>query len=216
MTRASDGCDQAGAGGAATAPPRARRTARAIGLAMLGAIVWVGGFGLDAARAQSQSGEPAPPPDAPAPSGKAPAVDLDQLLRLPDSYDAGAAQEKRGGVSAQEWRRRFDKALDELAEAERAIEKTQAELENAASESGNYQVNAPGVQNPEATPVNLGLRQQLKEDRALLEEKKRALRQLEIEADLAEVPTDWRSGIAATKRGSETPRSGLAPPESSP
>jgi hypothetical protein len=155
-------------------------------------------------------------PDAGTPSGAAPSVDLDRLLKLPDSYDAGAVAEKRGGGTQDEWRKRFDKARSDLTEAEQALQRTQTELESAASESGSYQMNAPGVQNPEASPVSFSLRQKLKENRSAVEDRKRALRQLEIEADLADVPVDWRGFDPATKRGSESSASGLAPPESTP
>ncbi|MGH0035467.1 MAG: hypothetical protein ACQGVK_10635 [Myxococcota bacterium] len=190
-----------------------RQVARAaLGMALAAAVGLAPGLG----RAQAESEAKDPTPEAGAPTGGAPAVDLDRLLKLPDSYDAGAVEDKRGGVRESEWRRRFARARADLSEAEEALAKTQFELENAASESGNYQVNAPGVQNPEASPVSFGLRQKLKEQRGLVDERKRALRQLEIEADLAEVPSRWRGGDAATKRSSGSRESGLAPPQGTP
>jgi hypothetical protein len=171
-----------------------------------------------AGAASAQTGE-AEPGAQPSPSGAPGSVDLDRLLKLPDSYDAGAVEEKKGGATASEWRKRFARARGDLVEAEEVLAQTQLELENAASESGNYQVNAPGVQNPEASPVSFSLRQKLKEQRSAVEESKKALRQLEIEADLAEVPRGWRGVEAAadaTIRSSQKAGSGLAPPESSP
>ena len=183
----------------------------AFGIALGLATGWVAGATQaqqDPARQESGAGEP--------PTGGAPSVDLDRLLNLPDTYDAGAAEEKRGGVSETEWRRRFSQARADLSEAEQKLDQIQLELENAAAEGGNYQVNAPGVQNPEASPVSFGLRTQLREQRTAVEERKRALRQLEIEADLADVPSRWRGAGAATKRSSGSRSSGLAPPETKP
>jgi len=132
--------------------------------------------------------------------GEQPEVDLDRLLRLPDSYEAGGAQDqKRGGASELEWRERFREAHSALEEAEAALQQSQAELEHAASETGNYQVSAPGVTNPQNSPVNFGLQQKIREQRATIDERRRTLRKLEIDADLAGVPANWREPPAATK-----------------
>jgi len=127
----------------------------------------------------------------------APPVGLDRLLRLPDSYEAGA--ERRGGATASEWRARFSTAHEELKEAEAELEKAQREMEQLAGDTGNYQVSAPGVQNPENSPVNFGLRQELRQRREDVAREERALRALHVEADLAEVPESWRAG--APRRG---------------
>ncbi len=127
-------------------------------------------------------------------------VPLDDLLRLPDSYSVESPDdEKRGGATAAQWQERFEKAQADHAKAKAALAETQAELERTAGDSGNYQVSAPGAQAGENSPVSFAIRQKLREQRAEVEETRRALRKLEIEADIASVPDAWRISRPATK-----------------
>jgi hypothetical protein len=118
-------------------------------------------------------------------------VELDRLLRLPDDFDVGG--QRRGGATAAEWKARFRKARSDLAEARKELRETQEQLENAAGESGDYQVAAPGATDPTNSPVNFGLRQELRRRREQVEREERGLRDLVVEADLADVPEDWRN-----------------------
>ena len=131
-------------------------------------------------------------------TGNAPKVDLGRLLKLPDSYAKPA--ESRRGMGRPEWEVRFESVRLELAESHAALEAAQTELGNAAGDSSQWSVAAPGTSpNPENTPLSYKLRQEIRRNREIIERNEKKLRSLEIEADLAEVPANWRATYIRTE-----------------
>lgn len=131
--------------------------------------------------------EEAPPME---PKAGAPEVGLDQLLRLPNSYDADV--DRRSGATETEWRRRFREARQELADAEKRLAEIERELKETSQTSAGWSVAAPGAADPQASPLSLRLREEVKVQRARIEAANRRIRELEVEADLAAVPPEWR------------------------
>lgn len=124
------------------------------------------------------------------------APSLDALLQLPSGFVADSARSV-GGVGEAEWRRRFDKAIDELRKAQASLESTQRQLDDVAGTGGSSQwaVAPPGASNSGGAstgPLSFKLRQELARNRERLDEAEKALRELRIEADLAGVPAAWR------------------------
>jgi hypothetical protein len=126
-----------------------------------------------------------------------PKVSLDELLMLPDSFEVETS--RRGGATRAEWHARFNVAEAEVSEARAALEKTLGELEALAGKSGSYKVASPfGQASPSAgedsgSPLNYGLKQEIRRKRAEVERTERALLDLELEANLAGVPEAWHS-----------------------
>jgi hypothetical protein len=135
--------------------------------------------------------DPAGAPTPPAP-GKAPAVGLDSLLKLPPS-GSPAGEARAGGATRQEWEQRFATARGDVASARSAIDKAQQELGELARGTENWQMSAPGAQaaNAENSPMSYRLRQELRKQREELSSAERRLTDLEVEANLAGVPEDW-------------------------
>jgi hypothetical protein len=128
---------------------------------------------------------------------------LDVLLQLPTGYGGSspnAGTPSVAGASEVEWRRRFREAREALSEARLALEATKRELDGAAGDSGSAQWSmtppSAGGDGPSASqsgsPLSFKLRQQLKQNREALDQAERALRELDIEANLAGVPQPWR------------------------
>ena len=145
--------------------------------------------------ADEPAGEVASVPDPqdappPAPEEPDPAVDLDRLLRLPNSYEADV--DRRGGATASEWRARFGAARKEAEDARTRLATAEAELEKASGTSSAWQVSAPGTSDPQTSPISLRLREQIRSEREAITAAERRLRALDVEADLAAVPPDWR------------------------
>lgn len=130
----------------------------------------------------------APPPRPPAEA--APNIDLDRLLRLPEGF--GTEVVRHRGATYEQWRGRFQDARERVDGARLKLARLEAELDRVAVGSGSWQVAAPGAANPEASPLNLRLRQDVKDQRVEINEAQRALRSLDVEADLALVPATWR------------------------
>jgi hypothetical protein len=128
-----------------------------------------------------------PKPDA---EKAPPTVELDRLLRLPNSYEADV--DRRSGATASEWRARFQQARQEVSDAKERLAKVEAELQETSQSTASWAVAAPGARDPEASPMNLRLREELRAQRSSIEASERRLRELEVEADLAAVPPDWR------------------------
>ncbi len=139
-----------------------------------------------------------PPAEGTAPAGTAgPKVDLGRLLKLPDSYQQPI--ESRRGQGQAEWQRRFETVRLDLLGAQNALQKAKAELGEAATDSSQWSVAAPGTApNPENTPLSYKLRQEIRRQRENVKHSQKLLRGLEIEADLAEVPLAWRAPHIAT------------------
>ena len=80
----------------------------------------------------------------------------------------------------------------------RALAKAQGQWAGAAGGSSAWAVAAPGASpNPENTPLSYKLRQEIRRQREFIERSERKLRALEIEADLADVPEQWRAANLA-------------------
>ncbi len=142
--------------------------------------------------------DPAPareeaPEDAPRSAEPAPDVALDDLLKLPNTMSFG--NERRAGGSADEWRRRFREGRDAIREATDALDETKRALDEMAEGGGGggqWQVAPPGSNQTELQPMSFKLREEVKRNRARQSEAKKRFRALEIEADLAGVPPEWR------------------------
>lgn len=150
--------------------------------------VWAGLLvcGVVGLASADESGEPASGEvDAPPP-----AVGLDQLLRLPESYQSDA--ELRGGATPADWRSRFSELHESIASARSRLVELDRKLEGMAGDSGAWQAAAPGGQSAESGPVSYKLRQDIRRTRDEIEQAERDLRALDVEADLASVPEEWR------------------------
>ena len=180
-----------------------------VGAAALGLILVVAPLG--AALAQEPLGDgraetaieggaekAAPDPETPPPGeGATPApgnsdVGLDQLLRLPNSLDF--KEERRGGGGASDWRRRFSESERAMRDARRKLDEAEAAMAEAGTAGGGqWQIAPPGQQaNADTGPLSLKLREDLRRAREGVEEAERSHRALVVEADLAEVPLEWR------------------------
>ena len=150
--------------------------------------------------ASSKSSEPAP----------AAAPDLDHLLKLPDGDYGGF--EKKGGATRSEWRSRFLEARSSLDAAQAALSKAEHALANSAGDSKAWTFTPPGL--PAGTNVDESddaqQRQEVKKDRAEVERAQARLRELEVQANLAGVPEDWRGPKTepSTKNESVLPAAG--------
>ena len=128
-------------------------------------------------------------------SGSAPpasaAPDLEHLLKLPDT-DYGF--EKKGGATRSEWRSRFLEARSGLEAAQAALAKAEHALAGAAGDNKAWTFTPPGL--PAGANMNetddAQLRQEVKKDRAEVDRAQTRLRELEVQANLAGVPEDWR------------------------
>jgi predicted phage gp36 major capsid-like protein len=129
-------------------------------------------------------------------------VELDDLLRLPDSIDYSV--ESRGGATRDEWRRRFREAQRDLEEAKQTLRHSLDELKELGDQ-GNWKMSPPGLDQlkgqqstqPGVTPGNQApldyrLSTQIRRNREEVKRAERALRDLEVEANLAGVPEQWR------------------------
>jgi len=121
-------------------------------------------------------------------------VDLDRLLRLPDSVEYDV--EERGGATADEWRGRFRRARQEVAAARERVQRAQEELRDEASSESAWNVAPPGLgavsQGSSEGTSNYKLSMALRRAKEDLARAERALRQLTVEANLAGVPESWR------------------------
>jgi len=119
-------------------------------------------------------------------------VTLDQLLTLPSALPVEKGQ--HGGMSRGEWSERFAKAEAEVADAKASLDESLDKLSALAGKSGNWKVAAPGGQAGPTTdnsPVDYGLKQEIRRKREDVERAERNLRDLIVEANLAGVPEEW-------------------------
>jgi len=117
---------------------------------------------------------------------------LDQLLKLPSTLDYGV--ERRGGATRSEWRARFAEARARLFEAETTLRLAQDELAQLGGESEGWTVGPAGLGagGGSDAPLSFELRQQIKRADSELILAQSRLRELEVEANLAGVPSEWR------------------------
>ena len=116
-------------------------------------------------------------------------VGLDQLLKLPPSVSTGV--ERKGGMTRGEWRGRFDRLEVQLASEQQSLAVAQKERDRVANSSDQWLLGAPGMTNTEA-PLDYRLRQEITRHKEEIERLKTARDSLEVEANLAGVPEDWR------------------------
>ena len=116
---------------------------------------------------------------------------MDRLLSLPRGYDVGSA--KKGGATRVEWRARFNEARGALTEAQAGLAKTRAEMEANAADGGSWKMAPPGsdLSNTDS-PSSYRLTQQLRRGREEVRAAEQALTALDVEANIASVPQDWR------------------------
>lgn len=156
--------------------------------AWLGCVLWL----FPASIGLTESAAEADAVVAPKSSSGEPAIDLDLLLKLPESYVASG--ERRGGASRSEWRARFFEASERLSQRQDDLARFQGQMEGMAGDSSTWSVGAPGLGNsdPKNSTLSYKLRQDIRRAREEIDEAERALRELRIQADLADVPGAWR------------------------
>ena len=145
---------------------------------------------LAAAPASSQAPDPATPE---ASGGDSPRVGLDQLLKLPATLDYSV--EERGGLSEGEWRSRFQELRAALAAEREGLATAEEDLERVAGTATAWQV-APPIPGASGAasdaPLDYRIRQAINRHRQEIDRLERQLREVEVEANLAGVPEDWR------------------------
>jgi hypothetical protein len=119
-----------------------------------------------------------------------PSVGLDKLLKLPPSVETGV--ERRGGMTRGEWRGRFERIDASLSLERESLAAAQKERDRVAGTSDQWLLGAPGMTNTEA-PLDYRLRQEITRRKEEIERLKAARDSLEVEANLAGVPEDWRT-----------------------
>lgn len=129
--------------------------------------------------------------------------ELDRLLKLPESVQYSS--EKKAGATRSEWRSRFAEARTSVTEGEKALEKAQAELATVAGSKSEWQFTPPGLpaQTDENSTSSFQLRQEVKRKRDEVDRARVRLKELEVEANLAGIPADWRG--ESTDPGSSVP-----------
>jgi hypothetical protein len=139
-----------------------------------------------------------------------PSVELDDLLRLPAGVVSPYEEDRRGGATREQWRSRFRSARDDLSQAHKALKASLDELDELGGQ-GNWKMAPPGMgqlqnqqqQGPSGSaspdgnqstgaPLNYGLANSIRGQKQEVRRAERALRDLEVEANLAGVPEDWR------------------------
>jgi hypothetical protein len=135
-----------------------------------------------------------------------PVVPLDRLLQLPPSAPVQGEIEKHGGSSRGEWLARFQEARSELEDARLTLEEAREALEEEAG-GESWQMGAPGLGNPSPTdtPVDYKRSQDMKRRREDVQRAERRLRDLEVEANLAGVPEDWRRPVEPAAPAADPP-----------
>ena len=117
---------------------------------------------------------------------------LDRLLTLPDDKSYGV--DRRGGLSRGEWRARFVEVQDALVVERKGLAEAEGRLDEVAGSSSNWQMApVPGMQPSPDAPLDYQLRVSIRRHKSEIERLERKLKELEIEANLAGVPAEWRS-----------------------
>jgi hypothetical protein len=121
-------------------------------------------------------------------------VALERLFELPSGFEAGPSETRRGDGEA-EWRRRFAEARAAVERSGDELAQSKRELANLAEESNAWTL-APPVGGAQAAaseaPLSYELRQRIKRQEAAAADAKQHLVKLEVEANLAGVPENWR------------------------
>lgn len=99
--------------------------------------------------------------------------------------------ERRAGLTRGEWRGRFAR-IDSALEAEKeGLAAAQGELDRVAGSADQWLLGPPGMTNTEA-PLDYRLRQEITRRKQEIERLEGERKTLEVEANLAGVPEDWR------------------------
>ena len=174
--------------------PRRSATLIALSFAAVIAIVYVRAAGAAGTETSGSRSDAPTAPNAP---------DLDRLLKLPDT-DYGF--EKKGGATRSEWRSRFLEAHSSLEAAQAALAKAEHQLASTVGRSDAWTFTPPGL--PAGANVDESddsqLRQEVKKDRGEVERAQARLRELEVQANLAGVPEDWRGPRTEPSTKNET------------
>lgn len=121
-------------------------------------------------------------------------ISLEKLLQIPQGYSYGL--ERKAGASAGEWRTRFRGYRARLEQERQSLEKDEEELSKVAGAKSSWQWAAPGIGTMsgggEDQTKHYQLRQKIRDRRIKIEELEWKARELEVEANLAGVPNDWR------------------------
>ncbi len=120
-----------------------------------------------------------------------PPVRLDRLMKLPDTVEYDV--ERRGGATRTEWRSRFSEARTAAATAKKDLDAAMAKLEKAAAGSDSWRFVPPGGDVTAENQDNIRLRMDVNKKREAHDYAEKRLKDLEIEANLASVPDDWRN-----------------------
>jgi hypothetical protein len=148
------------------------------------AVTLAAGLGAGPARSQEEAAATAAEAQQPA--------DLERLLTLPGGESYGV--DRRGGLSRGEWRSRFTEIQDALVSERKALSEAEGRLDEAAGSASNWQMApVPGMQPSPDAPLDYQLRVAIRRHKSEIERLERKLKQLEIEANLAGVPAEWRS-----------------------
>jgi len=167
--------------------PRLLHSGLPLGAALV--VLCVASAGAQGADAEAGAGA-APP--ATAGSEATPAVDLDRLMRLPASSDFGI--EKRGGATRGEWRSRFRTARGDVDKSKKKLAGLQGKLDEAAAQSDSpWRFVPPGASTTVSENTeNFSLTEAIRREKSELKRAETRLRELDVEANLASVPDDWR------------------------
>jgi hypothetical protein len=139
----------------------------------------------------------------------APVISLDKLLKIPPTVSFEPTE--RGHSTKAEWRERFDEANSDLAKARAELAETQAKLAEIGSESSAWTMGAPGLSSVDRevavdAPLDQTLSKEMKRRRAEVERAERRRAELEVEANLAQVPDDWRGTPQPEDDEAQAPR----------
>ena len=144
----------------------------------------------EAEAASEQPQEPAGEPEA-YPRKSRPSIGLDSLLRPRGQLPIEPRDEVldvRGGRDRETWYRDYQEALVEVSDLKDTVDATQERMRRASGGSLTYSpMGAAETHDPEVVK----LRAQLKRDRQSLDAARSRLREIEVEASLAEVPDSW-------------------------
>lgn len=144
---------------------------------------------LAAGSARGEEAAPAPPTDRPpAPAPGSP--DLERLLKLPADSDFGGG-ERRGGRTRGQWASRFQSLRQALDQEKKGLEAAEQERGRIAGSADQWLLGPPGATRENA-PLDYRLRQEVTRHRDEIERLEKALKNLEVEANLANVPAEWR------------------------
>jgi hypothetical protein len=147
------------------------------------------GAGLGLAEA-AVGEEPAAGPEPEAQAERStPPVSLDRLLQLPSGSDYGV--ERRAGLTRGEWRSRFVRIDTALEQEERGLKAAQAEQDRLAGSADQWLLGPPGTTRSDA-PLDYQLRKEIDRHKDEIERLKRTRKDLDVEANLAGVPKEWR------------------------